>query len=1017
MRKEALIIFLLFFTISFAQVYYDRGTDKVYTFSVSKGSNIFYFKIFKNFTYIPPFNFTIYGKSGECVSCYSCSYTPSCPSCSCTSPYTGGGIASCYSCYYTPSCSENCACPSPGSGGGIKDYKSTYTCSYDYDQGIGCGSSASVSILYPTCNSGFTDEGSSLSFYDYSSASIYCTSTYYFTASVQAYLSQVYSCSGGLCGNACSGTYVPQCVQGPGSTSKTQTCSYSPPSSITCYCSFTAYSDSACSLGVSTADCYSVGMGCGYGYTSYRKCSAITSTSCPSVDPCTGEEYVSCSATCNSCYSCSYTPSPPCSCTSPYTGGGCASCYSCSYTPSPPDCTCPSPGSGGGCSNYDLNNPRVDVFNDNNIEYSYSGDFLGQTAVVNINETDFFNWLNTCNPDDNGYCYLIVNITVDNSGSFEIKNINILAKTEKKDDVKESIIDKLSKSVIKTVNITQNFIEELSRNVIITRILQKILSIFSIFKFGYVNIIQIGTYNAIPCKNWDFEAYCKKYCPDCKYEIGKKGLVFRDLVLKNIGELEIKEGYKELPIPPESLFNQVNVTYNDQYQNIEVNYDENKVRVYFSNFLPGEERTYRVWTNISAINYNTIERFERLEYYLTINVSGKSFTLFDVFVALPIDERLSIKDIYIRGGPSILDNSLYGPPKTYDTNNNGKPDLLTFKIPRIDENSYVEIVVYGIMMKVYCEVINKTVKHAIAGENLIFLWNVSCVNEYPVGLDYKEPIHLPLESSNAKVDGIPKEMHFSSFPPIGPYIYVEGSAPANSKTYHIVEFIGPPVTVLVSAPKYPEKFYVGHLANLIVDIDVKNWIGEFVPAVRKQIPITYGENLKLYYNDKLIDEKKVVRGSYDLDIFDLKPYESRKYLISFQIPVGNATWKQYYRKLIDSTQYLIYPFEVRSLSPYPLDDVRIRFKIKNYRCSDVYKIFETSDPMGKNNLREIEFYCVNDEIVDALLGSFNLGEIKYFSVWVKEKVYATAFTEWLYNFIEWIINIVMNLINFLKSLL
>ena len=412
--------------------------------------------------------------SGSCPGgCSACSYTPSCSNnCQCQSPYSGGGISSCYSCSYTPGCPD-CDCPSPGSGGGIYKYECTYTCSGSKSLSTNTGTTL------PTPNSGYYSWSCSAGCSVSASNDGYCSDGETRVISHKVYVETaicsgsrtscsskkrnavIYSPDGGSGLLTCRDCNVAEgCADSQYSYSESENCnsySCSPGESLYCYQPFVAdyeYSTLACS-----------GAPCGY-FSYIGSCSVSwsykideTSTSKCGASPCQSGEDTSCdtaSCSCYSCHSCSYTPSPPCTCTSPYSGGGCKSCHSCSYTPSGPDCTCASPGSGGscpggcevcgytpdldkdcvcqspysggGCANYEQpKNPWLDSLADGKFEWEFSG-YFNETAGpkrINLNETAINEWLSTCTPDEDGNCLLPVVVHSDEAGKMRIYSINI----------------------------------------------------------------------------------------------------------------------------------------------------------------------------------------------------------------------------------------------------------------------------------------------------------------------------------------------------------------------------------------------------------------------------------------------------------------------------------------------------------------------------------------------------------------------------------------------------------------
>ncbi len=71
-------------------------------------------------------------------------------------------------------------------------------------------------------------------------------------------------------------------------------------------------------------------------------------------------------------------------------------------------------------------NPYLDVSGDGDIEWSYSGEFNESVSPVQVvNVSEFQEYLDSCTPDENGYCDVLLVLHSDSAGKIEISEINV----------------------------------------------------------------------------------------------------------------------------------------------------------------------------------------------------------------------------------------------------------------------------------------------------------------------------------------------------------------------------------------------------------------------------------------------------------------------------------------------------------------------------------------------------------------------------------------------------------------
>jgi hypothetical protein len=547
---------------------------------------------------------------------------------------------------------------------------------------------------------------------------------------------------------------------------------------------------------------------------------------------------------------------------------------------------------------------------------------------------------------------------------------------------------------------------------------------------GYAHIKETeGPYVPVKCSEWgDITIHkCKVSCPDCYSEINFIVPWIKTVTLNNTGNYVAYDFPINATIPKST--NSANDIKLYDPDGISRDFTANIAEGYINwtaTILPGETQTWTIKFNTTAPKVSEYNETVGIEFTKWHNVSS----------AIDIDYEkvwdytyLEDPSIYIR----FYDNttgtmeeftgrSAWGPPVTKDLNGNGYADYAQWMIPKISANTDKQLVIKSSVAKVSCEVENKTILNApvLAWENVEWRWDIKCTNLVDITLSYSQDFRIPLESSRIYLDGKPTEPGFLTIPPYGPYVTLSGSiGPYENKT-HTLEFLTPGVTVDIPPASFPSRFWVGEKANLILDITAKNWASETVNETQTKINIVYGENVKLFKEGFLVDSIDEVRGYYTLKIYNMTPYESRSYMLSYMTPVADAKLERYSRRIINGSQYLVYPFKVWSLASFPVSPLFIRIKSESpFRCSDIYQIWEVSESEFLNPTKPIKilnYECENTNTTLVELSPLTLGQTRYYDVFVLEVEKPTIpFTDVLYNFFEWLINLIKNFISIIIS--
>jgi len=507
-----------------------------------------------------------------------------------------------------------------------------------------------------------------------------------------------------------------------------------------------------------------------------------------------------------------------------------------------------------------------------------------------------------------------------------------------------------------------------------------------------------GPYTPVQCSEWGVSGVhkCKSDCPDCYSEIGFKVRWKKSVTLENTGSVDYTNIVVKTSIP-KSTYSQSDVILfhpNGSVYPIDVvNLTEGYINWTVDKIEARETQIWNIEFNTTPPNVSEYNVTEGINFRKWHNVTGASDLTYERIWDYTYlrDPSIHVK-FYDNTTGNMIDISGYsswGPPVTKDLDANGFADFAQWKIPSISARETKRIVIDSTIAQVTCTVINKTILNlpVPAGENVEWRWDIQCRNLVDILLSYSVDFRIPLESSRIMLDGNPVEPGFLTVPPYGPYVTISGTLPPYGNETRVLEFRTPPVTVDISPPKFPSRFWVGEKATLILDIVAKNWGSETVNLTTVKINIPYGENVTLFKEGKKVETVEEVRGYYTLNITDMSAGESREYLISYITPVADAKTERYIRKIINGSQYLVYPFKVWNLANFPVSPLWIRFKHEEpFDCSDVYQVWESTEAEYLNPIEPVKtlyFECENNYTI-VRLSPLNLGETKYYDVLVKE---------------------------------
>ena len=296
-------------------------------------------------------------------------------------------------------------------------------------------------------------------------------------------------------------------------------------------------------------------------------------------------------------------------------------------------------------------------------------------------------------------------------------------------------------------------------------------------------------------------------------------------------------------------------------------------------------------------------------------------------------------------------------------------------------------------------------------------WTINFTNTLSEVANYTYRVYLPFEADNVTLDGSPVDVTLDTF---GKYIDIDLNLDVSESETHTIEFSVLPVSIDISPPKYPLRFWVGQYANIIIDILVKNLATVSVNQTSVKIDIPYGENVTVYLEGYEVDRVDLVKGYYELNITNLTAGEARSYQIIFKSPTAEAIAGKYSgRRIINGTQYLMYPIYVKSVAAFPLTNLSMRLEVRDpFKCYDLKFCWLTDKDTYLNPPKgeELDLDCEDSKTAILDIGELSVGGEKYITCFLREKERPAPVLPDIYNFFDWLINAIKNFINWLIGL-
>ena len=400
-------------------------------------------------------------------------------------------------------------------------------------------------------------------------------------------------------------------------------------------------------------------------------------------------------------------------------------------------------------------------------------------------------------------------------------------------------------------------------------------------------------------------------------------------------------------------------------------------------------------------------------YKKWVTIEGTCLDVEDIWHNETIPESISVK-LYdnTTGVPEEIIENVF----ILDTNNNGKYDLVMWKIPSTSTRYYYIEAAKGEPLQVNYTT-EQITKPVVPFQTIKFRRNYTIYNPNDFSVDYTIKMYLPVEATSPILDG--SELMTIYWDESGAYVSKSFTVGANETQTHYIDYFLPAIAKDEEI-KFPPRFWVGELSPIKIIITVTNYATETIENISIGIPISYGENVTLYKNGEKIKEVDSVRGYFSFEIENLTGYESKSYVIMYRAPTAEAIAGKYSgRRIINGTQYLMYPIYVKSVASFPLTNLSMRLEVSDpFKCYDLKFCWLTDKDTYLNPPKgeELDLDCEDSKTAILDIGELSVGGEKYITCFLKEKERPAPVLPDIYNFFDWLISVIKNFINWLMGL-
>jgi len=363
---------------------------------------------------------------------------------------------------------------------------------------------------------------------------------------------------------------------------------------------------------------------------------------------------------------------------------------------------------------------------------------------------------------------------------------------------------------------------------------------------------------------------------------------------------------------------------------------------------------WRKYVNITAgcIDYDDVQ------VYTGINESMYSYKLYDNTTGLDTD--VTTDPDY-----NVIDG---------DLDEDGLPDQLNWTTD-ISKNTKKKFYIKGqVGVPVTCEIESKeiTTVPIVTGVNINWNWTIKCSNVNPSDAEISYKIRVPLDGFNFALDDVGKASYFDAY---GKYVLLERTIPANAIKRYTLSFSSNPVTAEACyyyPPDRDEVYYVDEYALVEINVTIKNWGSEDVnETIKREIPIIYGKDLKVWFNNSKVDSEAEVTGKYLLEVDKIEGNAEKLYSINFTIPTCDS------ELLLERPEpergLKVRVYKITGVTPYILTEVH--FIIEDIEYNETQEVYKVSYP----DLEELEAlnWTSHEGNPEINLGAFTVAMEKY----------------------------------------
>lgn len=362
-----------------------------------------------------------------------------------------------------------------------------------------------------------------------------------------------------------------------------------------------------------------------------------------------------------------------------------------------------------------------------------------------------------------------------------------------------------------------------------------------------------------------------------------------------------------------------------------------------------------------------------------------------------------------------------------DQDSDGAYDYVEWRITNLTQNQSYQLKNdkgFPVEITEFKQILNPPIK---VFDNIEWEVTLTMYNPNAFATEKVYKYEFPLGSMDIELDDIGKNLQYSLFGGLAPYITIIDKdqsgdypnsvylPPGETKTF-IIEYRTDSVTIY-SSTYFPTYFEVDKNALIVNVLRINNQAEDEVTDIEYRIPIDYAENLIVCetertdgciedkddprYDNLTLDTKDSVKGDYKLEIDSIDAGESKMITLSYYIPTATVESVEKGRRSVQGVLADYKKVTILSTSPYTMDD--LRYKETEIKTENVIDIFECQ----VTGICDIPLhYSVTPFRVK--LGTVGIGEKIEFFIWSIPEGEEKEYKSWFDDVIDWFVENVWN---------